>query len=81
MDDQPVLNKINALASEEERLYAQAGAGDGLDADETRRLHEIELELDQTYDRLAQRRARRAAGQDPDDAAVRPVDEVEGYQQ
>jgi len=30
---------------------------------------------------LRQRRARRSAGQDPDDAAARPADVVEDYRQ
>jgi hypothetical protein len=39
------------------------------------------VQLDQCWDLLRQRRARRAAGQDPDAAAVRPADVVEHYQQ
>jgi hypothetical protein len=35
--------------------------------------------LDQCWDLLHQRRARRAAGQDPDDASVRDPRTVEGY--
>jgi Protein of unknown function (DUF2630) len=37
--------------------------------------------LDQCWDLLRQRRARREAGQDPDAVAVRPEAVVEGYQQ
>ncbi len=81
MDDERILEKINGLAAEKERLYEQAGGGGGLDQSQTHRLREIELQLDQTYDLLAQRRARRAAGMDPDDTAVRPIEEIEGYEQ
>jgi hypothetical protein len=37
--------------------------------------------LDQCWDLLRQRRARRDAGQDPDAATVRSERVVEGYQQ
>ncbi len=81
MEDEAIYDRINSLAEEEEQLYARAGSGDGLGPPEENRLHEIEAQLDQAYDLLAQRRARRAAGQDPDDAEARPVDTVEGYEQ
>jgi hypothetical protein len=42
---------------------------------------EHEVTLDQCWDLLRQRRARRAAGQDPDDVAVRPEEVVEHYRQ
>ena len=41
----------------------------------------LELGLDQCWDLLAQRRARRSAGQDPDAAAVRPETVVEHFRQ
>jgi hypothetical protein len=44
-------------------------------------LKAIEVALDQCWDLLRQRRARRAAGKDPDEATVRPGDIVEGYRQ
>jgi Protein of unknown function (DUF2630) len=37
--------------------------------------------LDQCWDLLRQRRARREMGQDPNDAQVRPPEIVERYQQ
>jgi hypothetical protein len=37
--------------------------------------------LDQCWDLLRQRRAKRHAGQDPDQAHVRDASTVEGYQQ
>jgi len=72
---------INGLAAEEEELYEQAGSGDGLDAPQIARLEAIKIELDQSYDLLHQRQARRAAGLDPDDATLRPPEIVERYQQ
>lgn len=76
-----IFDHINELATEEERLYAKAGDGSGLSATERRRLHEIKIGLDQAYDLLHQREARRAAGQDPDAAEVRPPEVVESYEQ
>jgi uncharacterized protein DUF2630 len=42
-------------------------------------LMELQVTLDQCWDLLHQRRARRSAGMDPDDAQVRDAREVEGY--
>ena len=72
---------INELSAEEERLFAQAGDGSGLSQADIERLDEIKVELDQGYDLLHQRQARRAAGLDPVEAEVRPPDVVEHYQQ
>lgn len=80
MDDKQVLDRIGALVSEEHALERQA-TGEGLDEDQQARLHEVEVQLDQCWDLLRQRRARRNAGQDPDEAEVRPADVVEGYRQ
>jgi hypothetical protein len=81
MNDSPTFERINELATEEEELWERAGDGDGLDTSQRRRLETIEVELDQCYDLLHQRQARRSAGLDPDDAQVRPPDVVERYQQ
>ena len=81
MKDAGLFQHINDLAEEEERLFAKAGDGSGLDQAEIERLDEIKVELDQGYDLLHQRQARRAAGLDPADAAVRPAEIVEHYKQ
>ena len=80
MDDKQVMNRIGALVEEEHTLERQA-VGDGLDETQQARLHEVEVALDQCWDLLRQRRARRNAGQDPDAASVRPEGTVEGYLQ
>jgi Protein of unknown function (DUF2630) len=80
MDDQEIVRRINELADEEHRLE-RAHVGEGLAEEELTRLRAIEVSLDQCWDLLRQRRARRATGQDPDDAQVRPTEVVEGYQQ
>lgn len=59
----------------------RAGDGEGLEAAEQQRLEAVRVELDQCYDLLRQRRARREAGLDPDAAHVRSRDVVEHYQQ
>ena len=78
MDDTDVITRINQLAAEEHELFEREGRGEAADADR-RRLSELQVMLDQCWDLLHQRRAREAAGQDPDEAAVRDERTVEGY--
>jgi hypothetical protein len=81
MDDHEVLGQINRLADEEETLYRLGGEAGGLSETQRQRLREVEVALDQCYDLLRQRQARRAAGLDPEAAEVRPPRVVEGYEQ
>ena len=81
MDDRPMFDRINELAREEEQLWETAGDGDGLTTEHSERLETIRTELDQCYDLLHQRQARRGAGLDPDAARPRPPDVIERYQQ
>jgi len=78
MDDQDVIGRINEIAHEEHELWEKEGRGETSEA-EQKRLRELAVTLDQCWDLLHQRRARRAAGQDPDDASVRDAGTVEGY--
>lgn len=78
MDDQDVIQRIEDLAHEEHALFDKEARGEA-STRERARLKEIEQQLDQLYDLLRQRRARRAAGLDPDDAVPRDPDAVEGY--
>ncbi|CAN5585070.1 MAG: DUF2630 family protein [Actinomycetota bacterium] len=80
MDDREILARIHTLVDEEDDLH-ERGVGDTLEPDEQRRLDELEQGLDVCWDLLRQRRARRNAGLDPDEAQVRPVDTVEEYRQ
>jgi Protein of unknown function (DUF2630) len=75
--DQPVRDHIEKLVKEEHRLYGQ----DALSEPDQKRLKAIQVELDQCWDLLRQRRARREFGQDPDQARVRPPGVVETYEQ
>jgi hypothetical protein len=78
MDDQNVMDRINELAHEEHQLFDKAST-QGLDAKEHERLNWLQVNLDQCWDLLHQRRARRSAGLDPEGAKVRDEATVEGY--
>jgi hypothetical protein len=78
MDDQKVLDHINELTREEQTLFEREAKGAATEAD-IARLRRLEVSLDQCWDLLRQRRARREYGQDPDEARVRDEKTVEGY--
>jgi hypothetical protein len=78
MTDEDVIRTINSLAEEEHELFGKESRGEASESDRAR-LASLGVQLDQCWDLLHQRRARRAAGENPDDAAVRPADTVEGY--
>jgi uncharacterized protein DUF2630 len=78
VDDQQVSDRINELAREEHELWEREARGEVTDA-ERRRLQDLGVMLDQFWDLLHQRKARRSAGLDPDDASVRDPSTVEGY--
>jgi Protein of unknown function (DUF2630) len=78
MEDQSVFHRINELAKEEHEIWTKESRGEVTDADRER-LHRIQVTLDQCWDLLHQRRARRAAGLNPDEAKVRDEKTVEGY--
>jgi len=80
MDDSELVRRIGELADEEHALERSITADATSDTDR-QRLADLEVALDQCWDLLRQRRARRAAGVDPDAAAVRPASTVEGYEQ
>jgi hypothetical protein len=74
--DQPVRRHIEELVKEEHALY---GKGSLSESDQSR-MNVIQLELDQCWDLLRQRRALREFGKDPDKAHVRSKDIVESYE-
>jgi hypothetical protein len=80
VDDEAIVNQIDELVEEEHRLEREH-VGDGLSPEEQARLRAVEVQLDQAWDLLRRRRARRHAGLDPDGATVEPPSVVEGYQQ
>ena len=80
MDDRSILSHIHELVAEEKALRLRH-SGDGLDETERERLQRIEVELDQAWDLLRQRRAKAEYGDDPNNAEERPPGEVETYLQ
>jgi hypothetical protein len=81
MDDKEILAQIDDLIQTEHKLRQQLATGELSGAEERGRLRSAEEALDQCWDLLRQRRARREFGENPDEAVPRPVSEVEGYQQ
>jgi Protein of unknown function (DUF2630) len=97
MNNQEILQQIQALVEEEHRLRDSTvpgaptgpGAPNGSGAGEAEadpgerlaRLRQVEEALDQCWDLLRQRRAKVKAGEDPNEVDARPVSEVEGYRQ
>jgi Protein of unknown function (DUF2630) len=86
MDDASIRNRIESLVAEERKLHereqadAEQPAEEPLEVDRER-LAQISVELDQCWDLLRQRRARRDAGENPDAAQARDVNTVEKYLQ
>jgi hypothetical protein len=75
--DEAVLGRIKKLVEEEHGLWSAGDLDDGGRA----RLEALKVELDQCWDLLRQRRARREFGEDPNQAKVRPGNVVENYEQ
>jgi hypothetical protein len=80
MDDREIVRRVGDLTDEEHKLE-RAHAGEALSDAELERLRAIEVALDQCWDLLRQRRARRDAGKDPSEADARPEAVVERYEQ
>jgi hypothetical protein len=78
-DDLDIRARITDLIDQEHRLRAADNPEAGTEQ-ERERLRQVEVELDQCWDLLRQRQARREFGADPGGAAVRPPNVVEGYQ-
>jgi hypothetical protein len=77
MDEKDILSRIHALVDEEHGLREGTDHTD----DQRTRIQELEVQLDQCWDLLRQRRAKSQYGEDPDEAEARPATEVEGYLQ
>ncbi len=74
MDNRTLIERITHLVAEEQQLQET-------EEHDPKRLRELEVELDQCWDLLRQRRARREFGLDLDEAAPRDPTTVEGYLQ
>jgi Protein of unknown function (DUF2630) len=80
-DDREIIQHIDQLVDEEHSLERAHGDGKSLSNVERARLKALEVQLDQLWDLLRQRRARRNAGLDPDGAEERDASTVERYRQ
>jgi len=74
MEDAALIQRINEMVAEEEKLLETPNH-------DATRVRELEVMLDQCFDLLRQRRAKREFGLDPDSAAPRDPKTVENYQQ
>jgi uncharacterized protein YajQ (UPF0234 family) len=81
MDDREIMSRISELITTEHDLRGQLARGELSSEQERERLRSAEEALDQCWDLLRQRRAKREFGESAEGATVRPVSEVEGYQQ
>jgi hypothetical protein len=81
MDDNEILGRIDDLIKTEHDLRTKLASGEISGAEEHARLAAAEQALDQCWDLLRQRRARREFGRNPEEAQVRSVNEVEEYRQ
>jgi Protein of unknown function (DUF2630) len=72
--DEDILRRIQSLVDEEHQLRGEEGV-------DRARLQHLEEHLDQCWDLLRQRRARREYAENPDDASARSTDTVEHYLQ
>lgn len=79
-EDQTIRGRITELVEHERELRERMSRGEIDAATEHARLQEIEVELDQCWDLLRQRDAKREFHQDPDSATPRSPQVVEGYQ-
>jgi hypothetical protein len=80
VEDPQIHGAIDKMVDEEHQLWQREAAGEATDADR-QRLEELRVSLDQCWDLLRQRRARRDAGRSPDGAELRSREVVERYQQ
>ena len=72
MADEDIMTRISALVDEEHQLRSGSGT-------DSQRLGELETQLDQCWDLLRQRRAKREFGESESEAQVRPPETVEKY--
>jgi hypothetical protein len=77
MDEKDIMSRISELVEEEHKLRE----GTDHTADQRTRMSEIETNLDQAWDLLRQRRAKRQYDENPEEARERPESTLESYLQ
>ena len=75
MNDFNLIQHISELVEEENRLRNDTEAAGG----HVERIRQLEVQLDQCWDLLRQRRAKQEFGQNPDEARPRDAETVERY--
>jgi hypothetical protein len=80
VEDPQIHGAIDRMVEEEHQLWEREAAGEASDADR-QRLAALKVALDQCWDLLRQRRARRDAGFNPESAELRSPEVVERYEQ
>jgi hypothetical protein len=80
VEDPQIHGAIDRMVEEEHQLWEREAAGEASDTDR-QRLAALRVSLDQCWDLLRQRRARRDAGQNPEGAELRSPEVVERYEQ
>lgn len=80
MNENEIHQRIQDLVEREHALRAEAPS-QGDSAERRKELSSVEVQLDQCWDLLRQRQAKIDARENPDEAAVRTADQVEGYRQ
>lgn len=81
MTEDELLAQIQSLVDRQHELRDRRERGEVTREDEQAQIKQLEHDLDQAWDLLRQRRARKEFGQDPDAARTRPTEQVEGYRQ
>jgi hypothetical protein len=81
VENDEIVRRIGELADLEHELRGKVRSGDGISDEARSQLDVLEVQLDQCWDLLRQRRARREFAADPDDAELRDANVVERYQQ
>lgn len=71
MDDKDLLALVHELVAEEHELRERLGQGEITLEEEHARLAELEGQLDECWDLLRERRARREAGRTPGEPLLR----------
>jgi hypothetical protein len=77
MDDKDIRSQIHALVEEERDLRNASEHTE----EQRARIASLEQDLDQLWDLLRQRDAKRQYGENPDEAHPRPEPQVENYLQ
>jgi hypothetical protein len=77
MRDGEIIKYIKDLVTEEQKLFSKGDLSDN----EKNELQALQVELDQYWDLLRQRRALKEFGNDPDKAKLRGTDTIENYKQ